>query len=93
MTAVTSGTVIARLDPSDQQQKLAQAQAAVAAAQAAGSGHSAVEEMLLLTTHGILHLLGYDHMDDADRLEMFALQDRLVSEVLGRPAPAPTIED
>ena len=48
---------------------------------------------VLSVSDGLLHLLGYDHMDDADRLEMFALQDRLVSEVLGRPAPAPTIED
>ena len=40
-----------------------------------------------------LHLLGYDHLEDAEREEMFTLQDRLVSEVLGRPAPAPTVED
>lgn len=65
----------------------------VAAEQAARGGHSRDDELMLLLTHGMLHLLGYDHMDDADRLEMFALQDRLVSEVLGRPAPAPTIED
>ena len=41
----------------------------------------------------MLHLLGYDHVEDAEREEMFTLQDRLVSEVLGRPAPAPTVED
>ena len=34
----------------------------VAAQQAAAAGHSALEEMLLLTIHGTLHLLGYDHV-------------------------------
>lgn len=50
----------------------------VAAAQAASSGHSAIEEMLLLTTHGILHLLGYDHAEDDEREVMFALQRKLL---------------
>lgn len=50
----------------------------VAAAQAASAGHSAVEEMLLLTTHGILHLLGYDHAEDEEREVMFALQRTLL---------------
>ena len=35
----------------------------VAAQQAAAAGHSALEEMLLLTIHGTLHLLGYDHVN------------------------------
>lgn len=65
----------------------------VAAEQAARGGHSRDDELLLLLTHGMLHLLGYDHMEEDERAEMFALQDRLVSEVLGRPAPAPTVED
>ena len=50
----------------------------VAAQQAAGAGHSTVEEMLLLTTHGILHLLGYDHAEPEEEKEMFALQRRLL---------------
>lgn len=50
----------------------------VAAAQAASAGHSAIEEMLLLTTHGILHLLGYDHAEDEEREVMFALQRTLL---------------
>ena len=65
----------------------------LAAEQAARGGHSRDDELLLLLTHGMLHLLGYDHVEDAEREEMFTLQDRLVSEVLGRPAPAPTVED
>ena len=50
----------------------------VAIAQAQTAGHSALEEMLLLTTHGILHLLGYDHAEPAEEKEMFALQRRLL---------------
>ncbi|QAY71478.1 rRNA maturation RNase YbeY [Xylanimonas protaetiae] len=50
----------------------------VAAKQAVAAGHSAVEEMLLLTTHGILHLLGYDHAEPEEEKEMFGLQRRLL---------------
>ena len=50
----------------------------VAAQQALAAGHSTVEEMLLLTTHGILHLLGFDHAEPEEEKEMFALQRRLL---------------
>src|SRR5690349_21527751 len=50
----------------------------VAAAQARAAGHSTQEEMLLLTTHGILHLLGYDHAEPAEEKEMFELQRKLL---------------
>lgn len=50
----------------------------VAAKQALEAGHSAVEEMLLLTVHGILHLLGYDHAEPEEKEEMFALQRTLL---------------
>ncbi|MDR1427050.1 MAG: rRNA maturation RNase YbeY [Bifidobacteriaceae bacterium] len=50
----------------------------VAAVQAREAGHSAVEEMLLLTVHGILHLLGFDHAEKEDEKVMFALQRRLL---------------
>lgn len=50
----------------------------VAAKQAAEAGHSAVEEMLLLTCHSILHLLGYDHMEEDERKVMFDLQRQLL---------------
>ncbi|GAA4432625.1 rRNA maturation RNase YbeY [Georgenia halophila] len=50
----------------------------VAARQARDAGHSTVEELLLLTTHGILHLLGYDHAEPEDEKEMFALQRKLL---------------
>lgn len=50
----------------------------VAARQAVVAGHSAEDELHLLATHGILHLLGYDHAEPAEHREMFGLQDRLV---------------
>jgi probable rRNA maturation factor len=50
----------------------------VAAAQARTAGHSTAEELLLLTTHGILHLLGYDHAEPEEEKEMFGLQRRLL---------------
>lgn len=49
----------------------------VAALQADESGHSCDEELGMLLTHGILHLLGMDHADEAEHREMFALQDHL----------------
>jgi len=50
----------------------------VAAEQAGKAGHSTTEELLLLTTHGILHLLGYDHVEPEEEKEMFGLQRRLL---------------
>jgi probable rRNA maturation factor len=52
----------------------------VAADQAASAGHSTEAELHLLCTHGILHLLGYDHAEPEDEREMFELQARLVQE-------------
>ncbi|MGH4015040.1 MAG: rRNA maturation RNase YbeY [Pseudonocardiaceae bacterium] len=52
----------------------------VATEQAAAAGHSVLDELHLLTVHGVLHLLGYDHADPAAEREMFALQDGILSE-------------
>jgi probable rRNA maturation factor len=52
----------------------------VAERQAARAGHSTEDEMHLLTTHGILHLLGYDHAEPDEEKEMFGLQNRLLAD-------------
>lgn len=46
----------------------------VAQVQAETAGHSLMDELLLLTTHGILHLLGFDHAEPAEEREMFGIQ-------------------
>ena len=46
--------------------------------QAEEYGHSLRREMCFLFTHGILHLLGYDHMTDGQEKEMFGLQDEIL---------------
>ncbi|MCH1882949.1 rRNA maturation RNase YbeY [Agrococcus sp. ARC_14] len=51
----------------------------VALEQAKEAGHSLMAELRLLTTHGLLHLLGFDHAEPAEREEMFALQDKLLA--------------
>src|SRR6266700_3036416 len=51
----------------------------VAAAQARRARHSVTDEIDLLCTHGILHLLGYDHADAQEHAAMFGLQDRLLA--------------
>ena len=50
----------------------------VAQKQASAAGHATEEELLLLTTHGILHLLGYDHAEPDEEREMFELQRQLL---------------
>jgi probable rRNA maturation factor len=52
----------------------------VARAQAASAGHSTDEELDLLCTHGILHLLGYDHDVPDEEREMFGLQGELLAD-------------
>ena len=68
----------------------------VAAEQAESAGHSAEHEMIVLTVHGVLHILGYDHAEPEEEAEMFGLPGKLVerwyanakaqakAEVLGR---------
>jgi probable rRNA maturation factor len=51
---------------------------AVAGTQAEQAGHSLDDELHLLTVHGVLHLLGYDHAEPADEREMFRLQNELL---------------
>ncbi|MBS1697674.1 MAG: rRNA maturation RNase YbeY [Actinobacteria bacterium] len=51
----------------------------VAETQAATAKHTLMDELVLLTTHGLLHLLGFDHAEPADEKEMFGLQRELIA--------------
>jgi len=51
----------------------------VAAGQAREAHHPVADELEMLCTHGILHLLGFDHADPDEHATMFGLQDRLLS--------------
>ena len=46
----------------------------VAQLQAEQAGHSLLDEIELLTAHGLLHLLGFDHAEPEEEREMFGLQ-------------------
>ncbi|WP_332644619.1 rRNA maturation RNase YbeY [Aeromicrobium sp.] len=52
----------------------------VAEQQAPAAGHTTQDEVNLLTVHGILHLLGYDHAEPSEHKEMFGVQGRLLLE-------------
>jgi probable rRNA maturation factor len=51
----------------------------VAAEQAVKAGHSTMEEILLLVTHGMLHLVGFDHAEPEEEKEMFGLQKQFLA--------------
>jgi probable rRNA maturation factor len=52
----------------------------VAERQAQVAGHETINELLLLTTHGVLHLLGFDHAEPDEEKEMFALQREILEK-------------
>ncbi|UUW89123.1 rRNA maturation RNase YbeY [Pimelobacter simplex] len=57
----------------------------VAERQGATAGHGTLAELELLTTHGILHLLGYDHAEPEEHKVMFGLQDQLLAQWRAQP--------
>ena len=52
----------------------------VAAAQALTQGHSTEHEIYILATHGLLHIIGYDHAEKAEEKVMFDLQEKIVTD-------------
>ncbi|MBP3951295.1 rRNA maturation RNase YbeY [Bacillus suaedae] len=48
--------------------------------QAEEYGHSFERELGFLTVHGMLHLLGYDHMTDAEEKDMFSRQENILAD-------------
>jgi len=51
----------------------------VAETQAVAARHSTQDELIMLTTHGLLHLLGFDHAEPEEEREMFGLQRELIA--------------
>jgi probable rRNA maturation factor len=52
----------------------------VAADQAKAQGHSIEHEIYILATHGLLHIIGYDHADKTEEKIMFDLQEKIVRD-------------
>ena len=52
-----------------------------ASEQAIEYGHSLRRELAFLAVHGVLHLLGYDHMNEEDEREMFSYQEEILNEM------------
>jgi probable rRNA maturation factor len=52
----------------------------VAAKQAEAAGHSTNYEIFILASHGLLHILGYDHADKDEEKVMFELQETIVKK-------------
>lgn len=51
-----------------------------ATAQALAAGHSTEHEIYILATHGLLHIIGYDHAEPDEEKMMFALQEQIVEK-------------
>ena len=63
--------------------------------QAEAAGRPVLHEIALLTAHGALHLMGFDHSDPEEEEVMFAKTDRILAKVLGPSAVlrTPVLDD
>jgi len=52
----------------------------VARKQGDTAGHGMEQELRILLVHGILHLLGFDHLEPEEEAEMFAIQGKIVQD-------------
>lgn len=59
-----------------------------AIAQAAAAAHPVKDELYLLVVHGVLHLMGYDHTEDEEKLPMQEMQDAILKALGSAPGPA-----
>lgn len=57
--------------------------------QAVSSGHTLEEELQLLVVHGTLHLMGFDHQDQSDREQMWAVQAEILESLGVSPLSLP----
>ncbi len=53
----------------------------IAQAQALSSGHAPADELLLLTVHGMLHLLGFDHGTPEEKIRMWSIQRQIMTQL------------
>ena len=49
--------------------------------QAKEAGHPLRDELTLLITHGVLHLLGFEHEEEDDRHKMWSIQDEILTQL------------
>ncbi len=49
--------------------------------QARLAGHSTIDELQLLVVHGVLHLVGHDHAEEAEKLTMWRLQEEILAKI------------
>ena len=55
----------------------------LSAVTAAENGKSVESETVLVICHGFLHLIGFDHAEEEERLDMWARQERMVKKFFG----------
>ena len=57
--------------------------------QSLSAGYAVENELRLLVVHGVLHLCGFDHVDDSDKVKMWALQEKILGELGNVPESIP----
>jgi probable rRNA maturation factor len=57
--------------------------------QSLSAGYAVENELRLLVVHGVLHLCGFDHVDDSDKVKMWALQEKILRELGNVPESIP----
>jgi probable rRNA maturation factor len=94
MDELRPGRVDADLDEDDEGGMLGDVVLCPAVADKQGrvAGHSMQDELELLCTHGILHLLGFDHAEPEEQKEMFRLQRELLTVWQSARPPSPAAD-